>query len=263
MSTATGEGDRLRGGLLARFPWLTFVLPLLVYMLVGSLEPAAPKRDATNQAAAPAAFWQFEYEYYPLVYAAKIALTLAAIALVWPGYRQFPFRVNWVAPLIGAIGVVIWIGLCELGLVERLLALVGLGDWVESGVRPAFNSLKEMADRPALAYAFLVLRFLGLAAVVPLIEEFFLRGFVLRFLTHANWWSVPLTGLSRAALVAGSLLPVLWHPAHEVLAVMAWFSLVTWLMLRTKSIWDCVVAHAVTNGLLGVYVVVFGQWQYL
>jgi len=44
------------------------------------------------------------------------------------------------------------------------------------------------------------------------------------------------------------------HPA-ELLAELCWFSLVTWLMVRTRNIWDCVVAHGVTNLLLGLYVV--------
>jgi hypothetical protein len=47
----------------------------------------------------------------------------------------------------------------------------------------------------------------------------------------------------------------------EIFAAAAWFSLVTWLMIRTRNIWDCVAAHAVTNFLLGVYVVTQGQWQ--
>ena len=32
---------------------------------------------------------------------------------------------------------------------------------------------------------------------------------------------------------------------------------------HTRNIWDCVVAHAVTNLLLGVYVVATGEWQFL
>jgi membrane protease YdiL (CAAX protease family) len=50
------------------------------------------------------------------------------------------------------------------------------------------------------------------------------------------------------------------HPG-ELLAAAVWFSMVTWLMVKTRNIWDCVVAHAVTNLLLGVYVVATGQWQ--
>jgi membrane protease YdiL (CAAX protease family) len=52
---------------------------------------------------------------------------------------------------------------------------------------------------------------------------------------------------------------VIYHP--EKLAALVWFSLVTWLMWRTRNIWDCVAAHAVTNLLLGIYVVTQHQWQ--
>jgi len=31
-------------------------------------------------------------------------------------------------------------------------------------------------------------------------------------------------------------------------------------MVRTRNFWDCVAAHAVTNLLLGVYIVAAGQW---
>ena len=47
----------------------------------------------------------------------------------------------------------------------------------------------------------------------------------------------------------------------EALAAIAWFSLVTWLVNRTGKFWDAVVAHAVTNLLLGIYVCTYSQWQ--
>jgi hypothetical protein len=53
---------------------------------------------------------------------------------------------------------------------------------------------------------------------------------------------------------------MMMHPA-ELLAALVWFSLITWLMVRTKNIWDCVAAHAVTNLLLGMYVVARGAWH--
>jgi membrane protease YdiL (CAAX protease family) len=37
--------------------------------------------------------------------------------------------------------------------------------------------------------------------------------------------------------------------------------MVTWLMVRTRNIWDCVVAHALTNLILGIYVVTTGTWR--
>src|SRR5690606_41137358 len=100
--------------------------------------------------------------------------------------------------------------------------------------------------------------FLGLALLVPMIEESFLRAFLMRYVMHENWTEIPFGVVNRMAVAVGILLPVLYHPEH--LAALVWFSLVTWLMVRTKNYWDCVAAHATTNLLLGIYVVVAGAW---
>ena len=89
--------------------------------------------------------------------------------------------------------------------------------------------------------------------VVPLIEEMFLRGFVMRYTQAERWWTVPWGVADRTALMAATVIPVLLHPA-EALAAAVWFGMIHWLYLRTKNIWDCVAAHAVTNLLLGLYV---------
>ena len=188
-------------------PWLVFLLPLAVYMLVGSFEPAPPAPGARP---AEAMFFHLAYPYYPLIYALKIALTAAAIAYVWPGYRQFQLRISWLAIGVGAAGVVVWIGLAD---AERFMvahAPAWLRDW---GQRSGYNPLTELAPRPALAYGFLALRLFGLAVIVPLIEEFFLRGFVMRFVVANKWWTVPFGQVNRLAIVAGTLVPVLMHPA--------------------------------------------------
>jgi CAAX protease family protein len=257
-----------RARLLARHPWLVFVLPLAVYMLVGSFEPTPPKPDAAAAAQAPAASeaptgestFALPYKYYPILYTAKIALTIAAMCFVAPGYRQFPFHFSLLALVVGVVGVVLWVWLCSLHLEPKLLGPLGLGSIIDMGERPAFNPLEQLAAAPALAYVFLAIRFLGLALVVPIIEEFFLRGFLMRFATQEKWWEVPFGTASRTALIVGTAVPMLMHPA-ELFAAAVWFSLVTWLMLRTKNIWDCVAAHAVTNLMLGIYVVTQHQWQ--
>ena len=35
-----------------------------------------------------------------------------------------------------------------------------------------------------------------------------------------------------------------------------------WWIVRRRSLWDCIIAHAVTNGVLAAYVIGAGQWQY-
>ena len=237
------------------YPWAVFVLPFAVFMLAGTLEPT-PERPFEHFGLS------IPYSAYPLVYAIKIALTMAAMFAVWPGYRQFAWRVSPLAFLIGGVGVVLWIGLCKLGLESKLLAPLGLEWVVDSGVRSAFNPLENWPDQPLLAYGFLAVRFCGLAIVVPIIEEFFLRGLVMRFVIDADWWKVPFGTLTPLAVVVGTLVPVAMHPA-EMLAAAVWFTSVTWLMFKTKNIWDCVVAHGVTNLLLGIWVVASGDWYFL
>lgn len=242
--------------LLSRHAWLVFVLPLVVFLMGTQFEP---KPDASEGFLG----LPITYADYPLVYTLKIVATLAAVALVWRGYREFPWGVTPLAFVVGVVGVVVWVGACQLRLEEwaqeNLFGPLGL-NVVATGQRSAFNPLEQLADRPAWAYGFLAIRFVGLALVVPLIEEFFLRGFLLRFITAADWRRVPFGQVSRGALLAATIVPMLMHPG-EFVAAMLWFSLVSWLMVTTRNIWDCVAAHATTNLLLGVYVVWRGADQ--
>jgi CAAX prenyl protease-like protein len=240
---------------LEKHPWLTYVLPMAVYMIVGALEPKpSDSGDAT-------AWLPIPYRHYPIIYALKIGLTAAAVWFVLPGYRQFPFRVSPLAPAVGLVGVVVWVGLCSLEFEQNVLAPHGLESFVGLGARSAFDPFEHLAAYPAAyAWGFLAIRFVGLVAVVALIEEFFLRGFVMRFVMDARWWEIPFGQVSATAVVIGTLVPMLMHPA-ELLAAAVWFSMVTWLMTRTRNVWDCVVAHAVTNLLLGVYAVTNDKWH--
>jgi uncharacterized protein len=272
--------------LLARYPWLGYVLPLVVFLVLTSFEPAPPERTPADALAADGAGsdplnadpleqvlpqdqtakatgWfdlSIPYRAYPLVYTAKIALSIAAVFFVWQVSRQFPWRLSWLGFAVGAVGVVVWIGVCHLGLERRILPAIGLGSVLGSGQRSAFNPLVELATEPAWAYGFLAIRFIGLALVVSLIEEFFLRGFLMRACVHENWWSVPFGTVTPLAVLVGTAVPMAMHPA-ELLAALVWFTMITGLMVATRNIWDCVAAHATTNLLLGIYVVVWNQWQ--
>jgi CAAX prenyl protease-like protein len=169
---------------------------------------------------------------------------------------------SWWSIVVGVVGVVVWIGLCKLKLESKLFEALGI-EWLKGAAqRSAFNPLEELADRPLLAYGFLAVRFFGLVVVVALIEEFFLRGFLIRFFVRPDWTNAAIGDLNRSALLVATIVPVLLHPG-EMLAAAVWFSLVTLLMVKTRNIWDCVVAHAVTNLLLGMYVLATGEWQFL
>jgi CAAX prenyl protease-like protein len=204
--------------------------------------------------------FSIDYAHYPIVYTVKLVATLAAMLFVLPGYRTFPLRLTFLAPIVGVIGVVLWIWLCKADFEERTLVPLGLGSLIDMGERPGYDPLTKLAATPVWAYAFLAVRFLGLVFVVPIMEEFFIRGFVMRIVLEQRWWEVPFGKVNAMVVVIGALVPMLSHPA-EMFAALVWFTLVTLLMVRTRSMWDCVLAHAVTNLLLGIYVVYTGSWE--
>jgi len=288
------QAEKLPAGWLAKWPWVTFLLPMVVYMLMGTFEPTPPPvPDAVDAATAEferqleesfgdeGLLPKIRYEHYPYVYTAKIAVALMAMILVWPGYRSLPWRVSGMSVVVGVVGVVLWIVLCHLQLEVKLVGpldrflggmlsselaegeqpSIGLVGFFGGGERSAYNPLEELRDTGIWAYVFLAIRFVGLALVVPVIEEFFLRGFLMRYVVHENWWQVPFGTVNRTAVIVGTAIPILMHLPSEYMASLVWFSLVTWLMVRTRSIGDCVAAHAITNFLLGVYVVASGEWQ--
>ncbi len=240
----------MRQRLLEDYPLLAFLLPLSVFMLVGTLEVSQP--------AGSKFFDLIQYQSYPVVYTCKILLTTLALVFVWPAYRVFPIRVSLLALGVGVVGVVAWVGLVHLNLEQWL----PLGWLTGSGARVGYNPLEALGQRPALAYTFLVVRFFGLALAISVAEEMFLRGFLIRYVQDPDRWpTLPIGQVGWPALIAGTAVPMLMHPG-ELFASLVWFSLVSWLMLRTRNIWDCIAAHLVTNFLLGVYVMGSGQWQF-
>ena len=216
----------------AAYPWIPYVLPLAVFLLVGSFEPPNPASGSTGSLAG--VLPGLEYRFYPVVLLAKLVLTSLSVWLVRPVYRQFPLRVTWWTIPFGVVGAGVWIGICRLHWEPQLLSSIGLDTLLDVGSRSGFNPFAELPGSPLLATGVLLIRFLVLAALVPLIEEFFLRGFVVRFVVHPNWWSVPIGELNGWAWLAATAVPVLMHP-QEFLAATVWFTGMTWLLVRTAQ----------------------------
>ena len=80
-------------GLLQQYPWIVYVLPLAVFMLVGTFEPK-PEPPAEPSS------WTLPYSAYPAVLPLKILLTATAIGLAWPSYRRFGGRVSPLALVV-------------------------------------------------------------------------------------------------------------------------------------------------------------------
>ena len=192
--------------------------------------------------------------WYPKSYSLVVGLTLLLMLAVRRGYFFAPLSISWLSVVVGVLGTFVWIGLWW---IDR--EFLGLGSLFGSA-REAFNPFGQFRDDSIWMWSFLAIRFAGLVVVVPVIEEFFLRGFLMRYIDSQDWDRVPLGKATWLSVVCVAVYGLLSHPA-EPLSAVVWFSMVTWLYLRTQSIWDCVLAHATTNLLLGLYVVGTGTWE--
>ncbi len=220
---------------------LPYLMPLAAYMFAATWEP-----DAEN----------FDLQRYAMVYIAKVVITVALLGAAFPVMRQLSWKISPLAFVVGLAGGVVWVLLSSLHIEWWVLEQLGRGQWIDGIRRP---ELDPFAEDTGLAKWLLATRLFGLVLVVPLAEELFLRGFLLRFFTDEKWWQLPVGALSRTAMFAGTAYGILAHPS-EVIAAALWFSAVTWLSIRTKSFGACVVAHALTNLVLGVYVLTFQDW---
>lgn len=230
--------------------WVAYVLPIAVFMIVGSFE-------STDSGSSM-------YRYYPWIYGFKLFATLVALRLVWPVYKSMIRPIGWHGIAVGIVGAALWIGVCHLEL-ERtylfpFLKSIGLDSLLGSQTRSAFNPFVQLAGYTIGIGLYLLVRGIGLALVVPVIEEYFLRAFVMRYVAADKWWKYPIGSVTRNSAIVGTLVPMLMHPG-ELIAAALWFSMVTLLYVRSKNLWECIAAHCTTNLLLGIYVVIYGAWH--
>ena len=104
--------------------------------------------------------------------------------------------------------------------------------------------------------AVLWLRGFRAVAIVPIVEELFWRGWLMRWLISADFESVPLGTWSAQAFWIVALLFASEHGPYWDVGLAAG-AIYNWWMLRTRSLGDLILAHAVTNACLSAYVV----WQ--
>ena len=193
--------------------------------------------------------------WYPFNYSVACVVALIAVIVALPGFLKIPFRVSPLAVGVGIAGIVIWIGLWTLD-----KEVLGLAAMLSPNSRAAFNPLEELKADPAWMYTFLAIRLVGLVLVIPIAEEFFTRGFLMRYIEDIDWDQIPMGMATWRSVVGIIVYGAVAHPG-EIVAAVAWFGLVTWLYLRTKNVWDCVIAHGLTNLLLAGYVLATGTWE--
>jgi CAAX prenyl protease-like protein len=108
---------------------------------------------------------------------------------------------------------------------------------------------------------FLIIRSLGSFVLVPVVEELFWRAWLMRWFIDNHFERVALGTYRTFSFWAVAILFALEHGPYWEVGLLAGIAY-NWWMVRTRSLGDCILAHAVTNAVLAAYVVAAGQWQY-
>ena len=107
----------------------------------------------------------------------------------------------------------------------------------------------------------LVFRIIRAVILVPIIEELFWRGWLLRWLVKNDFQQVPIGAYTPSAVIITALLFASEHGPYWEVGLIAGLIYNFWV-IRTRSLADCIVAHAVTNAVLCGYVLATGKWEY-
>jgi uncharacterized protein len=183
------------------------------------------------------------------LYAAKVLLGAGSILLMWPWVREMRWKFSWEGILVGVLVFVIWVGL------DRFYPKIGAGGG------PIWNPHDYFGSDSAAAWFFIVVRLVGVTLVVPPLEEVFYRSFLYRYVVRPEFESVPLAHFSWRALLVTAGLFALAHPL-EWLAALLCGLMYQALVLRKQRLGDAMTAHAITNLLLGLWVIVRGEWNF-
>ena len=103
------------------------------------------------------------------------------------------------------------------------------------------------------------IRFVRLVIIVPLVEEIFWRGFLLRWLIDHDFTRIPIGTFQWKSFTVVSLLFMLEHTPPDWPAAIITGVLFNLVAIRTRSLSACVLVHAITNLLLGIYILRTGR----
>lgn len=145
-----------------------------------------------------------------------------------------------------------------LGLLVFILWINMDWDFATFGTSKGFDP--TLIDDGSIRASLIFFRIFGAALVVPIMEELFWRSFLLRYIIDSNFIAVRIGTYTLASFAIGSVLFGLEHNLvlAGIMAGVAYSLLLYW----TKSINQCILAHAVTNLVLGIYVLQTSNWQF-
>jgi CAAX prenyl protease-like protein len=189
--------------------------------------------------------------YFPdqhyVLYPIKIMMVVAVLAWYWRLLPPLTPAAPMLSVAVGILGVVLWIGLDPI-LVHYDRPLIG---------RNPFQLYPAVC-----AWWLFGFRLAGIALVVPVMEELFWRGFLMRWLIKEDFTSVPLGTYQPFSFWITTACFAAVHGPEWPLGVVVGLLYGVWFV-RTKSLGSIMLAHGVTNLLLALYCLIANDWHFL
>jgi uncharacterized protein len=214
--------------------WVKYVAPFATFLLLLAVDAKFPLDNAWGA---------------PL----RVAFLGVVCAICWP--RELSLRPS--EPLasvtIGILVFFLWIApdLLVPGYRQNVLFSNAVIGRLHSSLQPGV-----LHDPWVLAW-----RSIRAIIIVPIVEELFWRAWFMRWLIKTDFRNVPLGTYSPFAFWITAILFASEHGPYWDVGLVTGIIYNLW-MVRTKSVADCILMHAVTNGVLSAYVIATAQWQY-
>jgi CAAX prenyl protease-like protein len=189
-------------------------------------------------------------EWFVTLRAGLVAVTLAAVSRrVIPRRISYPFG----SVLMGVAVCLVWVG-------PELLWPDYRHFWLFQ------NAVTGSAVSSLPAYLktslwFKTVRVVESATLIPILEELFWRGWLMRWLIRQDFLAAPIGQYSGASFWVVAVLFASEHGPYWEVGLIAGVAY-NWWVMRTRNLGDCMLAHGVTNALLAWFVLGFDQWQY-
>jgi CAAX prenyl protease-like protein len=178
------------------------------------------------------------------------AKTIIGAWLIWEMRLFVPemrWAISWEAVAVGILVFAIWVGLDPFY-------------WHLTKNGTAWNPNLQFGENTPLTWLFILTRIVGSTFVVPPLEEAFYRSFLYRYFASQNFLAVPLNKFLPLPFFATAIIFGFSH--NEWLAGILCGAAFQWLVIRKNRLGDAMSAHAITNFLLGIWIVRRGEWHF-
>ncbi|RZL00251.1 MAG: CAAX prenyl protease-related protein [Rubrivivax sp.] len=197
------------------------------------------------------------------IYGVSVLVVSASLLFFWRDYTELArgtlpsTKELLLAVVVGVVVFYLWVNLAQPWMMTDNLMSMLFGT---KDVGGATASFRPVDAEGRIEWGLVVVRWVGAALMVPVMEELFWRSYLMRWVDSPDFEKIDPRKVTAKAVALSTLVFMLAH-TQWLAAIVAGLAY-AWLYRRTGSLWSPILAHAVTNGVLGVWVVLYGNWQF-